>query len=164
MKPMMTIKYLCLGTSSAMLSHTASGSEISSKEIREQKGYFMNAKPTPYLAFGAGLETGYYTSSRAAFGLNAEFDHYLVGGSLFLGTFGRSYLGNSFFAQAGLGYSEFFFHDWIRQGAGAHVAIGNEWQTPSGFVVGADWAGATFCSAASDWSPSFPKLRVGIAF
>lgn len=135
-----------------------------SESLRAERDLFINAKPTPFLALGAGLEVGGYTSENAAFGVSAEFDHYLVGGSLFAGPFGRRYFGNSFFVQAGLGYTEFFFNDWVQTGTGAHATFGNEWQFDSGLILGGDWLGITYGIAENTRSLSFPKMRIGWAF
>ena len=75
--------------------------------------------------------------------MSAELDHYLVGGSLFAGVFGRQYLARSPFVQLGVGYQETFFHDFLDRGVGGHAVFGSEWQLRK-VTLGADWFGVHY--------------------
>ena len=160
-------RMLIVGVLSLLLTNSltqAIANEAGSDSMREEREIFINLKPTPFLVFGFGLEVGSYLSEDIAMGVNVELDHFLVGGAGFAGFFGRRYFGDSFFTQAGLGYSESFFHSYTQRDLAVHFVIGKDYQEPSGLVLGVDWIGIHKQLTHEDWAISFPKIRIGWSF
>jgi hypothetical protein len=86
-----------------------------------------------------------------------------------LGVFEKSFHSASGYLQYGVGVAvqgDPFFGDDEEVGLGANLKFGNDWKTSSGFVIGAEWLGASVVVSKSRATllARLPSLRVGWAF
>lgn len=124
----------------------------------------------------AGLELETHSDRNRAYGL-------AVDGHLGMGVSTRSRVTAAIHLNAGLFAKNYFSpNGFIHYGAGlgartgivgggefglgAIVKLGNDWRTASGFVIGAEWLGASLVASVSETTAllRLPSLRIGFVF
>lgn len=150
----------------AGLSAIFCGTQAQADGAIRERPWVLAAKPSAiFLATGGGLEIGREMTTSGILSLNAEIDHYLVGGTGFLGAAWRESFWGHLYLQGGLGITEVFFHSYNRRSPGAYAVAGWEFNTQGGYQPGIDFGGYHFAFDEEGevvTPPAFPKLRLSI--
>lgn len=128
------------------------------------RAWVLSAKPSAlFAATGGGLELGHEVTSSGVVLVNAELDHFLVGGTGFLGASWRQFVWKGTFAQGGLGVSETFFHSSSHRSPAFFGSAGWEYQGLKMFRPGIDVIGYHISFDDEALIPEmigFPKARL----
>jgi hypothetical protein len=86
-----------------------------------------------------------------------------------LGIFEKNYHGATGYLQYGVGlaaHGDLFYGETDELGLGSNLKFGNDWKMSSGFVIGAEWLGASVVVSKSRVTilPRLPSLRIGWSF
>lgn len=164
LKNFLNLKITCAAAAFSAQAIAVAGDLGSSSD----KSWTLTAKPSAIFgATGGGVEFGReWTDSGVAL-LNVELDHFLVGGTAFLGASWRQFLWYGTFVQGGLGVSGSFFYYSSSRTPASFATVGWEYQGNETFRPGIDAIGyhqSLGGEPVIDGMFGFPKVRLTFRF